>query len=98
MLESQYQAKLIKRLRKILPGCFILKNDPEYLQGVPDIAIFYQDKWAMLEVKKSEKDRNAPEPNQEWYVDKLNSMSYASFIYPENEEKVLGELQQALST
>lgn len=93
-LERDFQAKLIKELRLIFKGCIILKNDPNYIQGIPDLIILYNDRWAALEVKKSE---HAPHrPNQEYYVDLMNEMSYASFIYPENKEEILYELQQAL--
>lgn len=93
MLESQYQAYLIGKLREMFPGCFILKNDTDYLQGVPDLLVLYGNKWAMLEVKAS---RYAKErPNQGHYVNLLNEMSFAAFIYPENEEDVLRELQEA---
>ena len=95
-LERDFQAKLIKELRLIFKGCIILKNDPNYIQGIPDLIILYNDRWAALEVKKSE---HAPHrPNQEYYVDLMNEMSYASFIYPENKEEILYELQQALFT
>lgn len=95
MLESKFQAKLIKDLKKRFPGCEILKNDPQYVQGVCDLVIFYNDKWAMLEVKKS---RNAKKrPNQDYYVDKFRKMSYAAFIYPENKKEILDEMEQAFS-
>jgi hypothetical protein len=92
MLERDYQAQLIRKLRRRLPGCIILKNDTDYLQGIPDLTILYGDKWAMLEVKAS---RDAPnQPNQVWYVCELNDMSFAAFIYPAIEEEVLDALQQ----
>lgn len=94
MTESQYQAKLIKRLRLLFPDCVILKNDPSYLQGVPDLVIFHGDRYAFLEVKAS---KNAPfRPNQENYLRLLNSMSFAAAIYPSNEEEVLRALERAL--
>jgi hypothetical protein len=94
MLESKYQAEVIKKLRKLFPGCIILKNDSSYMQGVPDLTILYGRFWAMLEVKTSE---NAPhQPNQDWYVTELGKMSFTAFIFPENEREVLRELQQAL--
>lgn len=93
MLERDYQAYLIKELRVLFPGCLILKNDSSYLQGIPDLAIFHDDHWAMLEVKAS---RRAPQrPNQDYYVQTLNEMSFAAFIYPENEKAVLSDLQRA---
>lgn len=93
MRERNYQAQLIKKLRRRFPGCVILKNDSSYMQGVPDLIILYGRFWAMLEVKTHV---NAPEqPNQEYYVEILNEMSFAAFIYPDNEEEVLNALQHA---
>ena len=77
MLESKFQAKLIKELKTRFPGCVVLKNDPTYIQGVPDLSVFYKDKWAWLEVKKSESDRNRPRPNQDIWVETGNEMSFA---------------------
>lgn len=94
MTEAEYQAKLIKRIKAIFPGCLVLKNDPNYLQGVPDLSIFYNNKWAVLEVKRSANESHRP--NQDYYINKLNDMSFASFIFPENEEEVLHELQSTL--
>ena len=93
MQERVYQAELIKVLRRRFPDCVILKNDSGYMQGVPDLSIFYGPHWAMLEVKVS---KDAPtQPNQEFYIEEMNKMSFAAFIYPENEEEVLYALQQA---
>lgn len=93
MTENQYQAKLIKKLKDLFPDCVILKNDSLYQQGVPDLTIFYNQQWAALEVKRSLSD--ASQPNQEYFVKKLNRMSFAAFICPENEREVLSALQQA---
>lgn len=93
MLERDYQPVVIKKLREMFPGCVILKNDTDYMQGIPDLSIFYGDRWAMLEVKASADARE--QPNQRFYVEKLMGMSYAAFIYPENEEEVLSGLQHA---
>lgn len=96
MLESRYQALLIKRLRNTFQGCFILKNDSDYLQGVPDLLILWGKHWAILEVKAKRPTRPEDfEPNQEYYLDLLNDMSYAACIYPENEEDIIYELTQA---
>lgn len=93
-LERDFQARLIKELKQIFKGCVIMKNDSSYIQGIPDLLILYQDKWAALEVKKSRTASHRP--NQEYYVELMDEMSYASFIYPENKEEVLYELQQTL--
>lgn len=93
MLESKYQKYFIDRVRREFPGCIILKNDPNYLQGFCDWTILFGPYWAVVEIKTSE---NAPrQPNQDYYVDVANNMSYGSFVYPENEEIVLHELHKA---
>ncbi|MDD6759947.1 MAG: hypothetical protein PUD99_00900 [Turicibacter sp.] len=93
-LERDFQAKLIKELKVMFKGCIIVKNDPNYIQGIPDLLILYNDRWAALEVKKSATAHH--QPNQEYYVDLMDQMSFAAFIYPENKEEILYELQQAL--
>lgn len=90
MLESKFQANLIKEIKNKFPGCIVLKNDSSYLQGVPDLSVFYEDKWAMLEAKKSANASH--QPNQDYYVGKANEMSFSRFIFPENKEEVLDEL------
>ena len=92
MLESKFQSELIKELKLIFPGCVILKNDSSYIQGIPDLTVLYKDKWAVLECKRK-KDVKI-RPNQDYYVGKLNEMSFSRFIFPENKEEVLRELQQ----
>lgn len=91
--ENAFQAALIKDVKALFPGCVVLKNDPNYIQGFPDLTILYKDRWAVLECKKSLS--SSKRPNQAYYVDMLGEMSYASFICPENREEVLDELQQA---
>ena len=93
-LERDFQAKLIKELKQIFRGCIVMKNDSSYIQGIPDLLILYRDKWAALECKKSATASHRP--NQEYYVELMDEMSFASFIYPENKEEVLYELQQTL--
>ena len=92
MKESQFQSKLVKRLKLIFPGCIVLKNDARLMQGIPDLSVFYKDKWAMLECKASANEHH--QPGQDAYIDILNSMSIAFFIYPENEEEVINELRK----
>jgi len=91
--ESQYQAKLKKKLMAMFPGCIVMKNDPNYIQGIPDLTVLWKNKWALLECKiESEAHK---QPNQQYYIDKGKQMSFAAFICPENEEEVLNDLQQA---
>lgn len=94
MLERDFQAKLIRELRDRypLPDGIVMKIDP--IQGLPDILILYKNRWAALEVKRSTTARH--QPNQDYYVDIMNQMSFARFISPENKEEVLHELQQTL--
>jgi len=94
MLERNYQAKLIKKIKSIFPDCIVLKNDAAYIQGIPDLIVLNGERWASLEVKTSP-SANA-QPNQKYYVNKMNGMSFSSFIYPENEAEVLDELQRTL--
>lgn len=93
MLENRFKTKLIAELEERFPGCLIFHLDPNERQGSPDLLVLYEDKWAALEGKK---DKDAPaRPNQPYYVDLMNQMSFAAFIYPENKEEVLHDLQQA---
>lgn len=85
-----FQSHVIKVLNELFPGCLVLKNDPQYLQGIPDLSVFYGDRWAMLEVKRSEDERH--QPNQDYYVEELSRMGFAAFIFPENEEEVIEAL------
>ncbi len=91
--ERRFQAKLIKEIKERFPGCIVLKNDADYLQGIPDLTILHHDKWATLECKKNASAEK--QPNQEYYVGYMNEMSFSRFICPENKEEVLDELQQA---
>lgn len=93
-LESQFQAKLKKRLAERFPGCVVMKNDPNDIQGIPDLTVLYKDRWATLECKRSEKAKNR-QANQEYYVNKMNEMSFSRFIFPENMEDVLNEMERS---
>jgi hypothetical protein len=96
MTEAQYQSKLIRKLKTIFPGCMIMKLDSQYQQGVPDLLILYNDTWAILEVKI---DATSPvQPNQDYYINHLSNLSFASYIYPDNEKEVLSALQQAFKS
>lgn len=90
MTEPAYQAKLRKKIEELLPGCIIQKEDSREIQGIPDLLILYKHKWATLEVKIDEDAEH--QPNQDYYVDMMNGMSFSRFIFPGNEEMVLNEL------
>lgn len=96
MLESQFQSKLIKKLKKLFPGCIVMKSDSGYLQGIPDLLILFNDKWAALECKQHAGAKK--QPNQEYYVGKMDEMSFSRFICPENKEEVLHDLQQSFQS
>lgn len=95
MLESNFQAQLIKDLKRMFVGCIVMKNDSSYIQGIPDLLVLYKDKWASLECKKNAGAKK--QPNQEYYVGLMNKMSFSRFICPENKEEVLHELQQSFN-
>ena len=87
-LESGFQDKLRDEIKSLLPGCMIFKMDQ--IQGIPDLLILFGHKWASLECKKTAKASRRP--NQEYYVDIMNKMSFSRFIYPENKDTVIQEL------
>lgn len=91
-LERDFQSNLVKELKGIFNGCIITKLDPTYIQGIPDLLILFGEKWATLECKKSKNAHRRP--NQGYYVDKMNKMSFSSFIYPENKIEVIEQLKQ----
>lgn len=95
-LERNFQAELIKELYSRFPGCVVLKTDPSYIQGFPDLLILCGDKWAALECKKSATEKH--QPNQDDWVLRLYYMSYANFIFPENKEAILSVLQQTFQS
>ena len=96
MLENKFKTKLCKKIEEKLPGCMIFHLDPNERQGSPDLLILYKDKWAALEGKKSASASHRP--NQDYYINKMNEMSYAAFIFPENEQEVLDDLQRSFGS
>ncbi len=92
-LESGFQDNLKKEIKERLPGSMTFKMEQQ--QGIPDLLVLYRNRWAALECKKSASAKK--QPNQEYYVNLMNDMSFSRFIYPENKEEVLRELEQALS-
>lgn len=93
MRENKFQSELIKEIKSRFPDCIVMKNDPNYLQGIPDLLILHGNRWASLECKKDSKAKH--QPNQDYYVERMNGMSFSSFIYPENKEEVLDAMEQA---
>ena len=94
--ESDFQGDLIKEIKRRLPGAIVTKLDAKHIQGLPDLLILYKSKWAALECKESE--NSIHRPNQDYYVNLMNNMSFAAFIFPGNEEEVLNDLQRALES
>ncbi len=92
-LESDFQSRLKLEIRTLFPGSIVLKTDPNDIQGFPDLLVLWYERWAALEVKR--KSNSAVRPNQKYYIDQLNKMSFASFISPSTEEVVLNELQRS---
>lgn len=95
-LERDFQAKLVMELKVRFPGCIVLKNDSSYIQGIPDLLVLYKDRWATLECKRSAAASHRP--NQEYYVDLMDGMSFSRFICPENKEEVIHELEFAFQS
>lgn len=90
MLENRFKTKLIDELEDLFPGCIVLHMDPTEIQGIPDLLILYKNRWAALEGKKTASA--SIRPNQGYYVDLMDRMSFAAFIYPENKDEVLDAL------
>lgn len=88
--ENAFQAGLIKEIEERYEGCVVLKNDANYKQGIPDLTIFYKNRYALLESKKDMKA--SYRPNQELYLDLFDEWSFARRIEPTNKEEILHEL------
>ena len=94
--ENSFQESLIREIKARFLDAIVLKNDSSYVQGIPDLLVLWKDRWACLECKRSEDAHY--QPNQEWYINRMNSMSFARFVYPENKEEVLNEMEQAFQS
>lgn len=95
-LERDFQANLIRELKTLFSGCMVIKLDSGYIQGIPDLLVLFENKWATLECKKVASAKK--QPNQEYYIGRMDEMSFSRFICPENKEEVLHELQQAFQS
>ena len=94
--ENKYQSDLIDKIKDRFSGCIVLKNDPKYIQGIPDLLVLYEDQWAALECKRKKNAKR--QSNQPYYVKRMNRMSFARFISPENEQEVLDEMEQTFES
>lgn len=92
-LERDFQRALIRELKVLFRGCIITKLDSGHIQGIPDLLVLWGKHWATLECKANANARR--QPNQKYYVKRMNDMSFSRFIFPENKEEVLHELEQA---
>ena len=92
MNENEFQRKVIKRLKGTFPDCIVMKQDAKYKQGIPDLVVFYKDRYTMLECKKNATAKH--QEQQDYYISKFNDWSYASFVYPENVDQVFEELKE----
>ena len=96
MKESKFQSNLIKEINRRIPDAIVIKLIETNIQGIPDLLIIWRDFWAFLEVKESRKAKH--QPNQNYYIDTLNEIGFASFIFPENKEEVLNDMEQSFQT
>ena len=86
MAENKFKTKLVGEIKQMFPGCIVIHINPNEIQGAPDLLVLFGEKWAALEGKDYE---GAPvRPNQPYYVDLMNRMSFAAFIYPETKNEV----------
>lgn len=94
MLEKDFQALFIAKVKEILPGAIPIKNDSRYRQGIPDWLVIYKDKALFFEIKAA---KNASlQPNQWYYIQIItDNGGFARMVYPENYEEVLNEIQQS---
>lgn len=94
--ERKFQSGLIREIKDKYPGCMVLKTDPNHIQGIPDLLVLHGKRWAALECKRDSKAKHRP--NQDYYVEKMNKMSFARFIFPENKKEVLHDLQSTFKS
>ena len=94
--ESEFQSKLIKELKDRFPGAVVLKTDPNYIQGFPDLLMLWKHHWAALECKRDVGSYR--QPNQEFYIDFLNKLSFASFINPTDKSEVLNAMERSFQS
>lgn len=90
--EGAYKTALAKRIIKRFGSdvCEVIALDSR--QGLPDrLVVFRGGFWAFLEAKITATAKR--QPNQPYYIERFGRMCFAAFIYPENEEAVLNDLE-----
>lgn len=94
MKESAFQQLVIKWLRA--KGCVVLKyqQNATTRASIPDILFLKEGFWGAIEVKKSKTAKYRP--GQKETVAKMDAMSWATVVYPENWPEVQKELEQML--
>ena len=94
MKEADFQSKIVKWLRS--KGCMVLKyqQNATTRAGIPDIIFLKEGFWGAIEVKKSKTAKFRP--GQKEMVAKMNEMSWAKAVYPENFDETKKELEEIL--
>lgn len=93
--EKKFKISIKDFLEENYKGSILLNLDPSSNpQGINDTLFLYKNCWAGLEFKRS---RLAEvRPNQPYWVKRLDQMSFSRFIFPENANKVMAELDSFL--
>ncbi len=91
MLESEFKEIVKDEIRDRFPD-LDLDFVTTISRSMPDMIILAPAcYWAALEFKRS---KNSPHrPNQDHHIERLRKKGYATFVYPENLEVVLDELE-----
>lgn len=91
MLENKFKTNLIKEIRARFSGAIVLHTNPPP-QGIPDLLVLCGGRWAALEGKRE--NSSSHRPNQDYWIEKMDKMSFARFVSPENKEEVLNAMEQ----
>ena len=94
MLEKNFQSKIIKYLKA--KGCVVIKyqQNATTQASIPDVIFLKDGFWGAIEVKKNKTARFRP--GQKEMVAKMNDMSWAKVVYPENWSETQKELCELL--
>jgi len=98
MLESAFKKNFITELNvRLAPIDLEYIHTRSHNRSFPDLLILGPGStWAALEFKAAEEADH--QPNQAWYINRLNHWAYATFMYPENREEVLGDLEKLFTS